>query len=237
MIYMTILENGHIKEDNMPAIFSEEQREQIRQEIKKQAKELFSQKSIRKTSVAELAERVGIAKGTFYHFYASKGTLVAEIIDDYNAVSEKALRQMLEEKGRIPLEEFADFYKNAFRPESSFAYHFSPDDIKWMTETQETKHFFNAEDSIRLAQLILSYSLGRSRSSGIFLESLQRKIHGSSVQRMLKYPRKMESLSLRRLLHCICFFQTTSRLPRSTVLPPTDSRHPSYSMLQSAWSK
>lgn len=144
----------------MPVIFSEEQREQIRRQIKEQAKELFSQKSVRKTSVSELAESVGIAKGTFYHFYASKGALVAEIIDDYNAVSVEALWQMLEKKGKIPLEEFADFYKSAFRPESSFAYHFSPDDIKWMTETEETKHFFNAEDSIRLAQLILSYADG-----------------------------------------------------------------------------
>ena len=95
----------------MPVIFSEEQREQIRRQIKEQAKELFSQKSVRKTSVSELAESVGIAKGTFYHFYASKGALVAEIIDDYNAVSEKALWQMLEKKGKIPLEEFADFLK------------------------------------------------------------------------------------------------------------------------------
>ena len=141
----------------MPIIFSEEQREQIRQQIQAKAKELFSQKSVRKTSVAELAESVGIAKGTFYHFYPSKGALVAEIIDDYNAVSEKALRQMLDTKGRIPLEEFAVFYKNTFRSELAFSYHFSPDDIKWMMETEETRRFFNAEDAIGLTQLILRY--------------------------------------------------------------------------------
>ena len=65
---MTVLKTGHIRRDDMPVIFSEEQREQIRQQIKEHAKELFSQKSVRKTGVAELAKCVGIAKGTFYHF-------------------------------------------------------------------------------------------------------------------------------------------------------------------------
>ena len=141
----------------MPVIFTEEQRERIKAQIKQKALELFESKSLRKTTVAELAESVGIAKGTFYNFYPSKGALVAEIIEDYNAVSERELRAMLEKKGRIKLDDLYGFYKNAFRPEAAFSYHFSPDDIRWMMDTEETKRFFDPDQSKELAMLILSY--------------------------------------------------------------------------------
>ena len=141
----------------MPVIFTEEQRERIKAQIKQKALELFESKSLRKTTVAELAESVGIAKGTFYNFYPSKGALAAEIIEDYNAVSERELRAMLEKKGRIKLDDLYGFYKNAFRPEAAFSYHFSPDDIRWMMDTEETKRFFDPDQSKELAMLILSY--------------------------------------------------------------------------------
>ena len=141
----------------MPVIFSEEQRGQIKARIKQKALELFKSKSVRKTTVAELAESVGIAKGTFYNFYASKGQLAAEIIEDFNAVSENELRSMLDSKGRIRLDELYEVYKNAFRPEAAFSYHFSPDDVRWLMDTEETKKFFDPEQSKEIARLVLGY--------------------------------------------------------------------------------
>ena len=64
----------------MPVIFSEKKRHEISRQIKEAALRLFKTKGIRKTTVAELAESVGIAKGTFYNFYATKAQLVAEIM-------------------------------------------------------------------------------------------------------------------------------------------------------------
>ena len=141
----------------MPVIFTEEQRGQIKSQIKQKALELFKSKSVRKTTVAELAESVGIAKGTFYNFYASKGALAAEIIEDFNKVSQKELRALLEEKGKIPLDEMYELYRNAFRPEAAFSYHFSPDDICWLMDTEETKKFFDPEQSKEIARLVLGY--------------------------------------------------------------------------------
>ena len=55
----------------MPVIFTEEQREEIKQQIRENAIKCFEKKGVRKTTVAELADSVGIAKGTFYNFYQS----------------------------------------------------------------------------------------------------------------------------------------------------------------------
>ena len=80
----------------MPVIFSEKKRREISGQIKQSALRLFETKGIRKTTVAELAESVGIAKGTFYNFYSTKGQLVAEIMDDFDATAERELRKKLE---------------------------------------------------------------------------------------------------------------------------------------------
>lgn len=46
----------------MPVIFSEKKRLEISRQIKEAALSLFETKGIRKTTVAELSESVGIAK-------------------------------------------------------------------------------------------------------------------------------------------------------------------------------
>ena len=141
----------------MPVIFSENKRREISRQIKESALRLFEEKGIRKTTIAELAESVGIAKGTFYNFYTTKGQLVAEIVEDFNEASEQQLRNKLANRRKIPAEEFLAVYSELFRPETAFSYHFHGDDILWMQETEETAKFFSAEYAIKNARLVLEY--------------------------------------------------------------------------------
>ena len=141
----------------MPVIFSEKQREEIKQKLKENALKSFDNAGVRKTTVAELAKNVGIAKGTFYNFYASKGALIADILADFDKISISELRKYLEKQERIPIGKMFEIYQNAFRPETAFSFHFTPDDIEWLKETEETKHYFSPEYGIKTAKLILGY--------------------------------------------------------------------------------
>lgn len=141
----------------MPVIFSEKKRQEISSQIKEAALRLFETKGIRKTTVAELAESVGIAKGTFYNFYATKGQLVAEIMDDFDAAAEQELREKLGGRGRIPVTEFFDHYIELFRPNTAFSFHFQPDDITLMQEMEATRKYFSSEHAVKSAQLVLEY--------------------------------------------------------------------------------
>lgn len=141
----------------MPIIFSEKQREEIKQKLKGSALNSFENKGVRKTTVAELAKTVGIAKGTFYNFYESKGALIADILADFDEISIRELCKYLEKQERIPIDKMFEIYQNAFRPESAFSFHFTPDDIEWLKETAETKHYFSPEYGIKTAKLILAY--------------------------------------------------------------------------------
>ena len=66
----------------MPKAFSEHEKETIRIQMRAKGKKLFEKQGLKKTSVDELTEAVGISKGAFYLFYASKEELFLEILEE-----------------------------------------------------------------------------------------------------------------------------------------------------------
>lgn len=65
----------------MPKAFSEHEKAMIRAQMRGKGKELFEKQGLKKTSVDELTEAVGISKGAFYLFYQSKEELFLEILE------------------------------------------------------------------------------------------------------------------------------------------------------------
>lgn len=66
----------------MPRAFSESEKETLRAQLREKGKKLFEKQGLRKTSVDELTEAVGISKGAFYLFYDSKEELFLEILEE-----------------------------------------------------------------------------------------------------------------------------------------------------------
>jgi len=66
----------------MPKAFSEHEKEVIRAQMREKGKKLFEKHGLKKTSVDELTEAVGISKGAFYLFYESKEELFMEILEE-----------------------------------------------------------------------------------------------------------------------------------------------------------
>jgi len=65
----------------MPRAFSEHEKEILRAQMREKGKRLFEKQGLKKTSVDELTEAVGISKGAFYLFYESKEELFLEILE------------------------------------------------------------------------------------------------------------------------------------------------------------
>lgn len=68
----------------MPKIYSEEEKKHIIQRLKEEANILMQEKGVKKTTVDELVQRVGIPKGTFYLFYPSKEMLLFDVAQDFH---------------------------------------------------------------------------------------------------------------------------------------------------------
>jgi AcrR family transcriptional regulator len=65
----------------MPRAFSENEKEVIRRQMREKSIRLFETHGLRKTSVDDITQAVGISKGAFYLFYASKEELFLEILE------------------------------------------------------------------------------------------------------------------------------------------------------------
>ncbi len=66
----------------MARSFSENEKEHIRERLLSEGRRLFIEAGIRKTSVEEIAEAVGISKGSFYTFFSSKMELCFALIEE-----------------------------------------------------------------------------------------------------------------------------------------------------------
>lgn len=81
----------------MGKAFSEEERQLIKENIKKEAFKLFKKNGIRKTSIREITKNVGIAQGGFYNFYKNKEEVFYDIIDDDMDIQIEHFLEHLEE--------------------------------------------------------------------------------------------------------------------------------------------
>ena len=64
----------------MPKAFSEEEKEQIKNQILKTAVELFHDKGTKSINIQELTRRAGIAQGSFYSFWKDKDALIMDVM-------------------------------------------------------------------------------------------------------------------------------------------------------------
>lgn len=62
----------------------ETQKQQVRERLMASGLQLFSQKGLDKTTVAEIVKQTGIARGTFYNYFSDVRTLFDAIIDQIN---------------------------------------------------------------------------------------------------------------------------------------------------------
>ena len=67
----------------MATNFSEREKEIIRNKLLEKGREFFSTYGLKKTSVEELTQAAGIAKGSFYTFYNSASNSHIKFIQKY----------------------------------------------------------------------------------------------------------------------------------------------------------
>ncbi len=77
--------------------FTDEQNEQIRNDLIREARRCGITIGMRKTSVEQLTEAVGISKGSFYKFFDSKELLFFAVLEDIHTECFAAAQKSLQE--------------------------------------------------------------------------------------------------------------------------------------------
>jgi len=75
--------------------FDENERDLIRRKLLEKGRQIFEIYGLKKTTVDEITQAVGIAKGSFYNFFQSKEELFFEIFEEEEHFREQMLTDLL----------------------------------------------------------------------------------------------------------------------------------------------
>lgn len=135
--------------------FTDEQNEMIRRDLIREARRCGVAVGMRKTSVEQLTEAVGISKGSFYKFFASKELLFFAVLEDIHAECFAAAQKSLQENTPLlPAERAAAAILAACRwLAETKAFVFIENDADFLLhrlpEEVETAHYHDDETHIR----------------------------------------------------------------------------------------
>jgi AcrR family transcriptional regulator len=98
----------------MPKGFSDQEKELFHAKLLEKGRECFGRYGIRKTSVEDLTQAVGISKGAFYLFYASKEELFFEVLEQAEAEQRAQILSFVLQPRRSTRQNFKAMLKEAF---------------------------------------------------------------------------------------------------------------------------
>lgn len=98
----------------MPAIFSEQQKEKLREQLLITGFELLKQFGYRKMTIDDITKKCAIAKGTFYRFFKSKEDFIYELMIYERDKEKQALLDALDSEGHLSQSAFKNYVKDMF---------------------------------------------------------------------------------------------------------------------------
>ena len=180
--------------------FTEEQIETIRRDLIREARCCGVTVGMRKTSVEQLTEAVGISKGSFYKFFDSKELLFFAVLEDIHTECFAAAQKSLQENAAIdPASRTAAAILAACRWLSETkAFVFIENDAEFLLhrlpEEVKTAHYHDDETHIR--QLLEKYDLVPSRGISLAAATVRGLILTVSHKEQIGelYPQVLETL-------------------------------------------
>ena len=180
--------------------FTEEQDETIRRDLIREARCCGVTVGMRKTSVEQLTEAVGISKGSFYKFFDSKELLFFAVLEDIHTECFAAAQKSLQENAAIaPASRTAAAILAACRWLSETkAFVFIENDAEFLLhrlpEEVKTAHYHDDEMHIRL--LLEKYDLVPNRGISLAAATVRGLIltvsHKEQIGKL--YPQVLETL-------------------------------------------
>ena len=180
--------------------FTEEQNETIRRDLIREARCCGVTVGMRKTSVEQLTEAVGISKGSFYKFFDSKELLFFAVLEDIHTECFAAAQKSLQENAAIdPAIRTAAAILAACRWLSETkAFVFIENDAKLLLQRlpEDVKNIHYHDDETHIRQLLEKYDLVPSRSISLAAATVRGLILTVSHKEQIGelYPQVLETL-------------------------------------------
>jgi len=95
LIFLVIEKNSNFKEKPMSRKFSAKETEFYKQKMIDEATHLFSRLGFKKTSIEDITNAAGVAKGTFYNIFNSKEDLLFSVLEEQEKFRESLLEELM----------------------------------------------------------------------------------------------------------------------------------------------
>jgi TetR/AcrR family transcriptional repressor of nem operon len=82
--------------------------------------ELLTERGFQVTGIEEVLKRVGVPKGSFYHYFKSKHEFGQAVIDSYVEYYERKMSRIFDNPDRRPLDRLRDFVEDSKRGMAKF---------------------------------------------------------------------------------------------------------------------
>ncbi|NOK62839.1 MAG: hypothetical protein GFH23_1086674n86 [Chloroflexi bacterium AL-N1] len=116
----------------MPKGFSDHERERIHAQLLVKGQMLFGTFGLKKTSVENITNAVGISKGAFYIFYQSKEELFLNILEQFEADFQQSILREVTQQNVHPKQRFRQMLQKALelRKTNLFFSHFGQEEYE-----------------------------------------------------------------------------------------------------------
>lgn len=98
---------------SMPQIFDKVGREKVREQLFEAGFQLIKLYGLKKTSVADISKKAGIATGTFYNFFPSKEEFIYQLMLNRQAIVKKYFDELIV-GGKADKEHFRQYLRNVY---------------------------------------------------------------------------------------------------------------------------
>lgn len=111
---------------------------------------------LKRMTISKLAERCGIAKGTFYHFFDSKEEFVFTLFAEEEGRNFQEFLTLLHGRSKMPLEEMMRWYRSLFIFDTNLFMSFKTEDFMWLKKHFSAYGMFNPKNDKIQAEKLFS---------------------------------------------------------------------------------
>ncbi len=139
----------------MPAIFSEEQKQKLQQQLLENGFELLKKMGYKRMTIDQLTKTCGIAKGTFYHFFKNKEEFAYQLMIFERNLERKKLKEHLSLDGLLVKSEFKAWLYDMLRENRNIFSYMSQEEITLLMSAWPKEYLLNVSNDKQTALWIL----------------------------------------------------------------------------------
>lgn len=146
----------------MPAIFSEQQKEKLREQLLLTGFDSLKQFGYRKMTIDDITKKCAIAKGTFYRFFKSKEDFIYELMIYERNKEKQALLDALDSEGHLNQSAFKNYVKDMFHNSVNVFSYMTQEEITLLQASWPEEYLLNVENDEKTTNWLLSFIPNKS---------------------------------------------------------------------------